>query len=201
VKEGIPIRHNLDVAAQVEIASSEPIGAETLFREHASFVAGFLVRLGVHHEDLDDLMQEVFIVAHRRGGFVPGPARPTTWLARIAIRVALAYRRTRRKQRTELNEEALTWAESAAPSPHTQVETSESLSIVQRALDSLEVERRALFVLFEIEGESCDDIAAGLGIPVGTVYSRLHAARREFQKAYDKLAVRAEKPAQPGVWR
>jgi len=146
-------------------------------------------------------MQEVFIVAHRRGGFIPGPARPTTWLARIAIRVALAHRRTRRKQRTELNEEALSWAQSSAPSPQAQFETTESLSIVQRALDSLEVERRALFVLFEIEGESCDDIAAGLGIPVGTVYSRLHAARREFQKAYDKLAVRAEKPAQPGVWR
>ena len=49
---------------------------------------------------------------------------------------------------------------------------------MQRALDTVDVERRALFVLFEIEGESCDDIAAGLGIPVGTVYSRLHYGTR-----------------------
>ena len=87
------------------------------------------------------------------------------------------------------------------PSPQAQFETTESLSIVQRALESLEVERRGLFILFEIEGDLCDDIAAGLGIPVGTVYSRLHAARREFQKAYDRLAVRAEKSVQPGAWR
>jgi RNA polymerase sigma-70 factor (ECF subfamily) len=51
-------------------------------------------------------------------------------------------------------------------------------------------------VLFEIEGESCDDIAAGLGIPVGTVYSRLHAARRDFQKAFAKLAGRVQTPRQ-----
>src|SRR4051812_44861141 len=180
------------MGAAAEVETPGTLDAEALFRAHAPFVAGFLVRLGVRQSELDDLMQEVFVVAHRRGGFVPGPARPTTWLARIAIRIALAYRRTRRKQRTELNEEALTWAQSQAPSPQAQFETTESLSIVQRALDSLEVERRALFVLFEIEGESCDDIASGLGIPVGTVYSRLHAARREFQKAYDKLAVRAD---------
>src|SRR5437899_5262126 len=122
------------MASPAELQTTETIGAEALFRAHASFVAGFLVRLGVRPADLDDLMQEVFIVAHRRGGFIPGPARPTTWLARIAIRVALAYRRTRRKQRTELNEEAVSWAQSSAPSPQAQFETTESLSIVQRAL-------------------------------------------------------------------
>ena len=95
------------MTSPVEAQPTETIGAEALFRAHASFVAGFLVRLGVRPSDLDDLMQEVFVVAHRRGGFQPGPARPTTWLARIAIRVAMAHRRTRMRQWGELDEEAL----------------------------------------------------------------------------------------------
>ena len=190
------------MASPAEVQTTETIGAEALFRAHASFVAGFLVRLGVRPADLDDLMQEVFVVAHRRGGFQPGPARPTTWLARIAIRVAMAHRRTRMRQWGELDEDAVLSAVGSEPSPQAQAEASESLSIVQRALDTLDVERRALFVLFEIEGESCDDIAAGLGIPVGTVYSRLHAARRDFQKAFAKLAGRVQTSRQQaGAWR
>jgi RNA polymerase sigma-70 factor (ECF subfamily) len=190
------------MGALAEVQTTETIGAEALFRAHASFVAGFLVRLGVRPADLDDLMQEVFVVAHRRGGFVPGPARPTTWLARIAIRVAMAHRRTCMRQWGELDEDAVLSAVGSDPSPQAQAEAAESLSIVQRALDTLDVERRSLFVLFEIEGESCDDIAAGLGIPVGTVYSRLHAARRDFQKAYAKLTGRVQAPRrQAGVLR
>ncbi len=188
------------MGAPAEAQTPETIGDEALFRAHAPFVAGFLVRLGVRPSDLDDLMQEVFVVAHRRGGFQPGPARPTTWLARIAIRVAMAHRRTRTRHWGELDEDAVSLAVGSEPSPHAQAEAAESLSIVQRALESLDVERRALFVLFEIEGESCDDIAAGLGIPVGTVYSRLHAARRDL--AYAKLTGRVQASRQqPGVWR
>jgi RNA polymerase sigma-70 factor (ECF subfamily) len=190
------------MSALAEVQTTETIGAEALFRAHASFVAGFLVRLGVRNADLDDLVQEVFVVAHRRGGFQPGPARPTTWLARIAIRVTMAHRRTRTRHWGELDEDAVSTAVDADPSPDSQAETAESLSIVQRALDSLDVERRALFILFEIEEESCDEIAAGLGIPVGTVYSRLHAARRDFQRVYAKLIGRVQAPTQqPGAWR
>src|SRR5215831_16231257 len=124
------------MAATAELPTTETIGAEALFRAHASFVAGFLVRLGVRPADLDDLMQEVFMVAHRRGGFVPGPARPTTWLARIAIRIAMAHRRTRTRQWGELDEEAVAAASGSDPNPQAQAETTESLTIVQQALES-----------------------------------------------------------------
>src|SRR4051794_31487691 len=190
------------MGAAAEVETPGTLDAEALFRAHAPFVAGFLVRLGVRQSELDDLMQEVFVVAHRRGGFVPGPARPTTWLARIAIRIAMAHRRTRTRQWGELDEEAVAAAAGGDPSPQARAEATESLSIVQQALESLDVERRALFVLFEIEEESCDEIAAGLGIPVGTVYSRLHAARRDFQKAFSKLSGRVQAPGhQVGVMR
>src|SRR6267378_2476241 len=131
----------MNMAATVEVQTTETIGAEALFRAHASFVAGFLVRLGVRQADLDDLMQEVFVVAHRRGGFVPGPAKPTTWLARIAIRIAMAHRRSRTRQWGELDEEAVAAAAGGDASPQARAEATESLSIVQQALASLDVER------------------------------------------------------------
>src|SRR5436853_6541934 len=110
----------MNMAATVEVQTTETIGAEALFRAHASFVAGFLVRLGVRPADLDDLMQEVFVVAHRRRGFQPGPARPTTWLARVAIRVAMAHRRTRTRQWRELAEGAVLSAVALGPSARAQ---------------------------------------------------------------------------------
>lgn len=158
-----------------------------MFRAHAGFVASFSVRLGVPPDEIDDQVQEVFLVAHRRGGYTPGPAKPTTWLAEIALRVASGRRRTARRRKLDLREDPGSTAEAPQPDPFVEAANRESLNRVQDALDALPSDRRAVFVLFEIEGESCDAIAAGLGIPTGTVYSRLHKARREFKAAYSCL--------------
>ena len=77
------------------------LDAAKLFREHANFVANFVIRLGMRREEVDDIVQEVFLVAHRRGGFIPGVARPTTWLAEIALRVTSATRRRMRRSRED----------------------------------------------------------------------------------------------------
>nr|WP_276603309.1 sigma factor-like helix-turn-helix DNA-binding protein [Nannocystis pusilla] len=65
---------------------------------------------------------------------------------------------------------------------------------VQQALDTLEEGKRAVFILFELEGESCEAIAAGLGIPIGTVYSRLHKARKLFMEAHARLVAAPPRP-------
>lgn len=163
------------------------ISAEELFKDHAPFVAKFLLRLGARRDETDDLVQEVFLIAHKKGGWQPGPAKATTWLAEIALRVASSERRktSRREARVELAEQD---AADRASSPLDRAVASEALRRVDRALTSLPLDHRASFVLFELEGQSCEEIAAGLGIPVGTVYSRLHKARTEFKKAYSKLA-------------
>lgn len=168
------------------VAGASSLGVEALFRAHASFVAGFLVRLGAASQEVDDLVQEVFLTAHRRGGYVPGPARPSTWLAEIALRVALASKRSRRRRRVEPDEDTVQAAVDGAASPFDSAATAEAMARVQRALDGLDLERRAVFVLFELEGDSCAAIASCLGVPVGTVYSRLHTARQEFQRAYER---------------
>ena len=186
-------RGDLRVAASphpsVELAQTlhARIPADVLFRSHARFVASFVFRLGVSAEAVDDVVQEVFLTAHRRGGYEEGPARPTTWLAEIALRVVSTHKRSARRRRITVDEDALSSAMSLAPSPDATAEQREALRRVELALEALPLERRAVFILYEIEEESSEAIAEGLGIPVGTVHSRLHKARREFQEAYDRL--------------
>jgi len=164
------------------------LDAGTLFRQHGSFVANFLARLGVARSELDDVVQDVFMIAHRRGGFRPGAAKPTTWLADIAMKVNANRRRSQRRAKVRADGEVVERARDERASQADIVEHRQSVDRVQRALESLDEERRAVFVLFEMEGESCEDIAAGLGIPVGTVYSRLHHARKKFRKAHNRLS-------------
>jgi RNA polymerase sigma-70 factor (ECF subfamily) len=165
----------------------ERIGAEALFRAHASFVARFLHRLGAPAADIDDWVQEVFLIAHRKGGYVAGTGKPRTWLGAISLRVAMAGRRARSRRREDGDELALHALATSAHDPQQAFETRASLERVQRALDTLDLEHRATFMLYEIEGEACDSIAAAFAIPVGTVYSRLHHARRRFMDAYAEL--------------
>jgi RNA polymerase sigma-70 factor, ECF subfamily len=165
-------------------AHVHPIGAETLFREQARFVASFLRHMGTSESDLDDLLQDVFVLAHRKGGYQPGAAGPRTWLASLAIRVVIARRRSRarRPAPAELPENLT----DRSQSPAELLESRRSLERVQAALENLSVEHRATFILFEIEGESCESIAAMWEVPVGTVYSRLHHARKKFLETYNK---------------
>lgn len=172
------------------VSDDECIGAGVLFRRHASFVANFLVRLGVDRSEVDDVVQDVFMIAHRRGGYRPGAARPTTWLADIALRVNANRRRGQRRSKVSADMGPVEKAIDPASTPGEALQLRQSLDRVQLALDTLDEDKRVVFILFELEGESCDSIAAGLGVPVGTVYSRLHGARKQFAKAHARLCAR-----------
>ena len=156
------------------IDRSRLLDAAALFRAHAGFVARLLFRAGVARRDLDDLVQDVFLVAHRRGGFVEREAKPTTWLAEVALRLAANYRR---KRRAEPADDAAVQVVRSGD----RAEDGTVLTRAQEALWALDEPRRLVFVLYELEGVAGEEIAASLGVPVGTVYSRLHAARRQFR--------------------
>jgi RNA polymerase sigma-70 factor (ECF subfamily) len=151
------------------------------------FVAAFLRRLGAPSAEVDDLVQEVFLVVHRQGGYTPGAGQPRTWLGAIALRVASHGRRTRGRRREDSNDALLEAKASEARDPSETLEIRKSIARVQQALDTLDLEHRAAFVLYEIECETCDAIALSFGVPVGTIYSRLHFARRRFLAAYAAL--------------
>lgn len=164
--------------------AEEILSATVLFERHARFVATFACRLGVPRDDVDDVVQETFMVVHRRGGFRPGAAQPTTWLASITLKVWSTIRRTRRRrpEAPELVEER------NGRDEWPRLEARYALVRVEAALLKLDEASRAVFVLFELQGQTCEDISQGLEIPVGTVYSRLHKARQVFQRAYGSLS-------------
>ena len=160
----------------------QPIDAEALFRAHAPFVASFLRHMGTRESDLDDFLQDVFVVAHRKGGYLPGPAAPRTWLASIAFRVVHGRRRAR--ARRPESAASLDGFSDGVSGPVEQLEARRSLERVQAALEHLSLEHRAAFILHEIEGESCESIAAMWDVPIGTIYSRLHHGRKRFLEVY-----------------
>jgi RNA polymerase sigma-70 factor (ECF subfamily) len=161
---------------------SPPIDSAALFREYSQFVASFLYRLGVRRADLEDMVQDVFMTAHRRGGYRPGVASPTTFLARLALEARCSALRQNSRFRRAHEELAAHAIIGSHPStPEQAIAVQQAVQDLQDALDTMPPRTRAIFVLFELEAESCEVIAAAFGMKIGTVYSRLHSARALFQ--------------------
>jgi RNA polymerase sigma-70 factor, ECF subfamily len=170
------------------LSDGNHLDSAELFRRYAPFVANFLARLGVLRSDVDDLVQEVFLVAHRCGGYTPGPAKPTTYLASIAFRAATTHRRKRQTRSfVKQADDIVNNAGDDRNSPERDADQRRQLALLDRALGALDVDKRAIFVMAELQGESVVAIAESLGIPVDTAYSRLRAARRIFREAAEAL--------------
>lgn len=149
-----------------------------LYGAHAAFVWRSLVRLGVPECDREDLLQEVFVVVHRSRHAYRGRGKVTTWLYGISLRVAGTYRRRRRVRNEVPAEPANDPVEHRTP--ERVMDSKQRAALLGRILDRLSPKQRTVFVMFELEALGCDQIADELGVPVGTVYSRLHAARERF---------------------
>lgn len=147
-----------------------------IFDEHAAFLWRTLRHLGVRERDLEDVCQDVFLVAHRRLGSFRGESSLRTWLYGIAVRLASEHRR-RAHVRREIptSEPPVLEPAYANPAP---IERSELRVLLNGILDQLDEEKRTVFVLYEIEDLDMKDVAEVVGCPLQTAYSRLHAARR-----------------------
>lgn len=182
----------------VSAVTSEPnenLDSETLFRRHAQFVAGFLYRLGARDADLEDLVQDVFVTAHRKGGYQAGAASPTTFLARLCLEARLSSKRRNHRWQLAHGQDLSVQLSGADPhTPEHSLATLQAALRMQQALDAMEPTTRAVFVLYELEGQGCDAIAAGLEMKVGTVYSRLHAARKAFRDHVSRDERRSDRP-------
>ncbi len=204
---GLPVpTSTLPVATAGLPGSGGPLDVRAIHDAHADFVFATLQRFGVRDADLDDLMQEVFVVVHRRLDSFDGTSRMTTWLFGIAMRVAAGWRRrahVRRERATdELPEDAEAHQREGALPADEALALMQARSQLEVILDGMDLERRAAFVMFEIEEMSCEEIAQIVGVPVGTVYSRLHKARKEFESALARLHARdAGEAAKRGVGR
>ena len=168
-------------------------GAEAIYEKYFDFVWRNARRLGVREEDVDDAVQEVFIVVHRRVADFEARSSMETWLFGILLRVVQHYRRSKARRLTKM--EALvglgTDAEpSALPGPHEELSRRQQAEALHRLLDELDDDKRATFVLVELEERTVPEVAAAMNVNVNTVYSRLRAARLELEKAIARLTAR-----------
>ena len=148
-----------------------------LYREHFQFMWRSLRRLGVRPSSIEDAVQDVFLVVHRKLDLYEGRASFKVWLFAIAIRVAAEHRR--RDGRLLLNPDA------TAIGPHLDrtLELRRRVDLLDRILEELSDEQREVFVMAEIEQFSAPEIAEAIGQKLNTVYSRLRLARTRFERS------------------
>jgi len=163
-------------------AGEAMLSLEAIYEEHFDFAWRSLKRLGIPEAQLDDAVQDVLLVAHRRLAEFVGRSTLKTWLLGIALRVASVHRRTAARRPTEpLVEDPPDQTEK--PPADALSEVAEAARLVRRLLDCLDEDRRAVFVLAELEEMTAPEISAALGVNLNTVYSRLRLARRDFDAA------------------
>ena len=157
---------------------------QSIYLQECDYLWRTLRRFGVPARHVEDVAHDVFVVVHARLAEFDRkrPLRP--WLIGIAFRESANFLRKGTQSR-ELLEELD--AEDDGASPEDLAIGREARTLVARALATLEPDRRAVFVLHDLNGESVPDIAEALEIPLNTAYSRLRLARQEFTLAVRRM--------------
>ncbi len=160
---------------------------EQVFREHSPRVYQLAYRLSGNPQDAEDLMQETFVRVFRSlANFSPGTFEG--WLHRITMNLFLDMVRRRRHIRCHALPEDTERLPGTAPSPELIYADTHLDPEVHAALDALSTTFRSAVVLCDIEGLTYEEIAATLGIKLGTVRSRIHRGRRQLRQALPHLA-------------
>jgi RNA polymerase sigma-70 factor (ECF subfamily) len=135
--------------------------------------------------EAEDAVQEAFLAVHRGLDGFRGEARLSTWVYRIAIHAALGVTARRKGRRETALDDAVGVGELAdrSPLPDALAASRQNARRLERALAQLGPEHRTVLALFAVEGLGHEQIAHVLGIPTGTVWSRLHVARKRIAAA------------------
>lgn len=169
-------------AFEGDVAEQE-ITFDTLFERNLEFVVRSLLRLGVPPRDVEDVAQQVFVVAHAKHASVSPTTSVRAWLWSILRRIASDYRALAR-HRIQLDGGELT---GSHPDARNLAETLSTRELVHRALGMLPDHRREALILFEMEGLTLAEIAELSGVPIQTIASRIRKARTEFKAAVAEL--------------
>jgi RNA polymerase sigma-70 factor (ECF subfamily) len=189
---------------RAEPRGPEPLRAAQLYEAHADAVAGWASRLGGPKIEAEDVVQEVFVIVHRRLEQFRGDARVTSWLYGITANVVRQQRRKAWRRRWfGIGQEPVDEERTSQPTPIEEIERRRRVVAVYRVLDAMRERSRTLLILAEIEGLSGDQVAELLNLKIGTVWVSLHRARAEFSRLARKLipdevdAIEAERKQLP----
>ena len=161
---------------------------EELVRAEHAYIWRLCRRLGLPESDADDAIQQVFLTASRRLAEVT-PGRERAFLYGVAVNVAARFREKHARRREELQESFEIFG-SDLPSPEALLDHRAELRLLDAMLDAMPDDLRTVFVLHEIEQQTAPEIAAALGIALGTVASRLRRARDDFSARLSRFRAR-----------
>jgi RNA polymerase sigma-70 factor, ECF subfamily len=184
----------LPAADSSESGVAEETTFEAVYVRWFDDVSRWVRAFGGLDADLDDLVQEVFLIVRRKlpkfdEGNLPG------WLYRITQRTVRDYRRRAWFRRTLLRRDGdAPESNSNEPDPSQVLERREAERLLVQILAQMSAARRTAFILFEIEGYSGDEIAALEDVPVNTVWTRLHHARKDFYALIDRARAQGRVP-------
>ena len=151
----------------------------SVYEQHFDFVWRSARRLGVPESAVDDVVQEVFLVVHRQLASFEGRSSMKTWLFGILHNLVLRERRTwARRERPHAIEPV-----EPEPAPDQQLAEQQARRLLHALLAELDDDKRAVFVLADLEQMSAPEIAEATGLKLNTVYSRLRLARAEMERA------------------
>jgi RNA polymerase sigma-70 factor, ECF subfamily len=179
------------------MADDTPRDLDALYRAHVDAIARWAGRLAGPELDLEDIVQDVFVVVHRRLSEFRGDAKITTWLYEITARVVRDRRRHRRRWRWLVGWGSRASGEGGAPvgadpeqvvtgepGPLELLETQEATRNFYRVLDEIGEMYREIIIMFELEGLSGQEIAVVTGLSLANVWVRLHRGRQRLLERF-----------------
>ena len=183
-------------------ATPQPLARtlEEVYEAHFDFIWRNARRLGVPESSADDVVQDVFMVVHRRMSDFDGRASMRSWIFGILTRVVHDYRRNHRRKSSRwvsLDQEGSSAGKPIAigPTPVELTERAQRVQLLERLLGELDESQRTLLVLSELEEWTLKEIAEFFGSNINTIFSRLRVAKRAFDKVYAAwLASEGEAP-------
>lgn len=159
-----------------------------VYELHFQYVWRCVRSLGVAPASVDDAVQEVFLVVQRKLASFDGGCELRTWLYAIVVRIVRRYRAEAARSAQRHTSEGQSATAEQCADLRREVETNERLELASRALNQLDDVKREVFVLACVEGMSAPEIALVTQAPVNTVYSRLRAAKQQFEQAVALLS-------------
>jgi RNA polymerase sigma-70 factor (ECF subfamily) len=175
-----------DAEALRRLSRGEISAMAPIYDRHHVAVYKFVARITGNGSDAEDVVHATFLTAAKRAGTFDGRASCRPWLLGIAARLVQRRRRSMARFGRMLVDLAMNLRGAQVADPTELLAARDQLTRVERAFDQLSEAKRAVLLLAEIEGMSCEQIALALEIPIGTVWTRLHHARRQLANTLHK---------------
>ena len=165
--------------------SRTPLTLEAIYDAHFDFVWRNVRRMGIPESLAEDVVQDVFLVVHRRLKEFDHRSAVTTWLFGILLRVVHDHRRAQKRHNARVEQAGRVWSDRSdeSASPHEQAVRRQAVEVLYQLLSQLDEDKRAMVVMVDLEQMAVNEAAAILNLNVNTAQARLRAGRLLFNAA------------------